>query len=88
MAQKQIAARISGDDYQSRFFWYQATQLLFENSNVERIILEHDDACHIDDVVVYYRSPGRRDGALYSEIDYYQVKYHVDQRAYSGEIVQ
>jgi len=48
MAQSQIAARISGDDYQARFFWYQAAQLLYADSRTEKVIIEHDEACHID----------------------------------------
>jgi hypothetical protein len=80
MAQSQIAARISGDDYQARFFWYQAAQLLYADSKTEKVILEHDEACHIDDVAVYFKSPGRVDGAFVSNADFFQVKYHVDQR--------
>jgi hypothetical protein len=80
MAQRQIAARLSGDDYQARFFWYQAAQLLFYGSNVARVIIEHDEAGHIDDVAVYFRPPGRLDSSSNSIIDFYQVKYHVDQR--------
>lgn len=80
MAQRQIAARLNGDDYQARFFWYQAAQLLFHDSKVSKIIIEHDESCHIDDVAIYYLPPGRVEGSAYSCADFFQVKYHVDQR--------
>jgi hypothetical protein len=86
MAQRQIAARISGDDYQARFFWYQAAQLLYPDTRTEKVILEHDEACHIDDVAIFFKSPGRLDGAFLSKADFFQVKYHVDHRsAYSAD---
>lgn len=88
MAQRQIAARISGDDYQARFFWYQAAQLLYADSRIEKVIIEHDEACHIDDIAVYFKAPGRRDSAHDSAADFFQVKYHVDQkRSYSAKMM-
>lgn len=80
MAQRQIAARISGDDYQARFFWYQAAQLLYADSRIEKVIIEHDEACHIDDIAVYFKAPGRRDSAHDSAADFFQVKYHVPKK--------
>lgn len=86
MAQKQIAARLLGDDYQARFFWYQATQLLFSDPVVALVKLEDGDAPYVDDVTVTYREPGRRDEARDCAADFFQVKFHVDQaQAYSAE---
>lgn len=80
MAKKQIAARLSGDDYQARFFWYMAAQLLFVDSNVERVSIEFDEATHVDDVAVFYKQPNKSDWGIQPEVDFFQVKYHVDQR--------
>ncbi|MCA9630366.1 MAG: hypothetical protein KC766_22000, partial [Myxococcales bacterium] len=86
MAQKQIAARLLGDDYQARFFWYQASQLLFADTVVTRVKLEDGDAPYVDDVTVTYRAPGRRDEARDCAADFFQVKFHVDQtQAYSAD---
>ena len=76
-----IAARLEGDNYQHRFFWYQASLLLVRGSQVERVILECDAASGMDDVAVFYAPPGIVAGASpLVEADYYQLKYHVDQR--------
>jgi hypothetical protein len=80
MASKQIAARMSGDDYQARFFWYMASQLLFVDSNVARVSIEYDEATHVDDVAVFYKPPDKSDLGIQSEADFFQVKFHVDQR--------
>jgi hypothetical protein len=86
MASKQIGARMSGDDYQARFFWYMAAQLLLSDSNVERVNLEFDKAPHVDDVAVFYKLPGKSDWGRFTEVEFYQVKYHVDQRlAYTSD---
>ena len=86
MAQKQISARLQGDDYQARFFWYQAAYLLIPDSRVERVKLENDDAPYIDDVTVFHAAPGRRDSGVNCLADYYQVKFHVNQaNAYCAE---
>lgn len=80
MARKQIAARLDGDDYQARFFWYLAAQLLFVDSNVERICIEFDEATHVDDVALFYKPPDDSDLGIQPEADFYQVKYHVNHR--------
>lgn len=80
MAQKQIAARLDGDDYQARFFWYLAAPLLFVDSNIESVHLEYDKATHVDDVAVFYKQSPKSGAGLQSQTDFYQVKYHVDQR--------
>ncbi len=81
MALKQIGARTEGDVYQGLFFWRQAADLLRPNSMVERVILEHDDADGVDDVAVFYREPGINAGGWLARADYFQLKYHVDNRA-------
>ncbi len=86
MALRQVAARTEGDVYQGLFFWRQAADLLRPNSLVERVILEHDDADGVDDVAVFYRAPGINAGGWQASADYFQLKYHVDNRAaYSAD---
>ena len=86
MALQAIGARLEGDNYQHRFFWYQAAQLLLPRSAVTRVVLECDEASGMDDVAVFYALPGIAAGACHVEADYFQVKYHVDQRsAYAAD---
>ncbi|MFO0554582.1 MAG: SAVED domain-containing protein [Polyangiaceae bacterium] len=86
MALHQVGARTEGDVYQGLFFWRQAADLLRPNSLVERVILEHDDADGVDDVAVFYRAPGVNAGGWQASADYFQLKYHVDNRdAYSAD---
>lgn len=86
MALGQVGARTEGDVYQGLFFWRQAADLLRPNSLVERVVLEHDDADGVDDVAVFYRAPGVNAGGWQASADYFQLKYHVDNRdAYSAE---
>lgn len=79
-ARKTVAARMMGDDVQALFFWYQAANLLIETSLADRVTLEQDGVSGMDDVVVYYREPGVDTGGRLSRADFFQVKYHVDQR--------
>lgn len=86
MALGQVGARTEGDVYQGLFFWRQAADLLRPTSLVERVILEHDDANGVDDVAVFYRAPGVNAGGWQASADYFQLKYHVDNRdAYSAD---
>lgn len=80
MALRQVAARTEGDVYQGLFFWRQAADLLRPTSLVERVVLEHDDAEGVDDVAVFYRAPGVDAGGWLASADYFQLKYHVDNR--------
>jgi hypothetical protein len=81
-----VGARTEGDVYQGLFFWRCAADLLRPNSLVERVILEHDDADGVDDVVVFYRAPGINAGGWQVRADFFQIKYHVDNRdAYSAD---
>jgi hypothetical protein len=86
MAIGQVGARTEGDVYQGLFFWRQAADLLRPNSLVERVVLEHDDADGVDDVAVFYRAPGVNAGGWQANADYFQLKYHVDNRdGYSAD---
>ncbi len=86
MALNQVGARTQGDVYQGLFFWRQAADLLRPTSLVNKVILEHDDAAGVDDIAVFYRDPGVNAGGWTATADYYQLKYHVDNRAaYSSD---
>ncbi len=77
---------MKGDNYQGRFFWYHAAGLLFQDSHVERVVIEHDTVSGVDDVVVYYKGTGILDSNTRCTAQYFQVKYHVDHRdAYSSD---
>lgn len=80
MASGQVGARTEGDVYQGLFFWKQAADLLRPRTLVDRVVLEHDAANGVDDVAVFYRSPGVNAGAIQVRADYFQLKYHVDNR--------
>ena len=82
MALNQVGARTEGDVYQGLFFWRQAADLLRPGSMVDRVVLEHDDADGVDDVAVFYRDPGVNAGGWMASADYFQLKYHVDNRDY------
>jgi hypothetical protein len=86
MALGQVAARISGDEYQALAFWYYASQLLNDESHVEKVIFEHDQAIGIDDICITYSDLGISDNEKIILCDYIQIKYHVDKRdSYSSE---
>ena len=80
MALNQVGARTEGDVYQGLFFWRQAADLLRPGSMVDRVVLEHDEADGVDDVAVFYRDPGVNAGGWMVSADYFQLKYHVDNR--------
>jgi hypothetical protein len=80
MALNQVGARTEGDVYQGLFFWKQAAELLRPGSMVDRVVLEHDEAGGVDDVAVFYREPGVNAGSWMVSADYFQLKYHVDNR--------
>ena len=77
---KQVSARLKGDDYQIRFFWYKAAEMLRQGSIIEKISLERDDVSLVDDVGVHYITPGLKVGLENILDDYYQVKYQVSQK--------
>lgn len=82
MALNQVGARTEGDVYQGLFFWRQAADLLRPGSMVEQVVLEHNEADGVDDVAVFYRDPGVNAGGWLATADYFQLKYHVDNRDY------
>jgi SMODS-associated and fused to various effectors sensor domain len=88
VARKQVAARIEGDLYQGMFFWHQAVPMLVDTTQIERVTLEHDQVTGVDDLAVFYSSPGIDAGGWMCEADFFQVKYHVDNRnAYSATTI-
>jgi hypothetical protein len=55
---------------------------------VDRVVLEHDEADGVDDVAVFYRDPGVNAGEWMVSSDYFQLKYHVDNRdCYSSDAI-
>lgn len=86
MALTQVGARTEGDVYQGLFFWKQAADLFRPNSKVDRVDIEHDEADGVDDVAVFYRDHGNDAGGWLVTADFYQLKYHVDNRnCYSSD---
>lgn len=74
---KAVAPRINGDDYQARWFWLKACDLLEPHTHTTMVVIEDKTHKGLDDVVVYYKD-GKRD--VYGNpvhADYYQVKFHV-----------
>ena len=76
---KAVVARIEGDDYQARFFWFQVCRLFEPHTKVSSVGYEVDDAKAFDDVVVSYAPPVNDDRGGVVATDYYQVKFHVSQ---------
>lgn len=75
----QTSAILKGFDYQHLISWYHILSLKKPEYFVTKVILEDSQAGLVDDVTVYM-------GNVDKEINYYQIKYHVDQRdAYSLE---
>jgi SMODS-associated and fused to various effectors sensor domain len=72
-----VAARIQGDEYQIRYFWWRAIELIMTDY-VDVVELESPGVKVVDDVVITYSTPMRDKGGLF-EIDYCQLKYHVTQ---------
>lgn len=71
-----ITARNLGDDYQARWFWFQACRLFGDRTKVMRVAYEANNVKSFDDIVVYF------DGMIDEEgnplqAEYYQVKFHV-----------
>lgn len=70
----QVAARLSGDDYQHLYAWQFVLELLLPRKKVRRVTIEDAMAGSMDDVTIQHE-PGT---SLPDE--FHQVKYHVDQR--------
>lgn len=79
MASPAIGAITSGVNYQVRFFWLQALPMLVRDG-IERVEMEHHKADGVDDIVVFYSPSGKNDAGELTDVDFFQAKYHVDQR--------
>lgn len=82
-----VGPRQEGDEYQSLFFWYHAASLLSKDT-IKEINYESDEVDGVDDLVVFYNEPGVDAGGWNSVADYFQIKYHVDNRnRYGSEAI-
>lgn len=70
----QVAARLSGDDYQHLYAWQFVLELKIISKNVRQVGLEDALGGSVDDVTVKHETGTALPDA------FYQVKYHVDQR--------
>lgn len=76
----QVAARLSGDDYQHLFGWQAALELLMSKRGVWHVTVEDALAGSVDDVTIQH------DVGTALPDEFYQYKYHVDHRAeYSSD---
>ncbi|MXX93044.1 MAG: SAVED domain-containing protein [Chloroflexi bacterium] len=75
-----VAARQQGDTYQGRVFWLEACRLFQRHPRVSSVGYEIDDVPHFEDVSVVYSEPVRDAHGELVSADYYQIKWHVDQR--------
>lgn len=74
-----VSARWHGDDYQARFFWYQAAALKDpDHPYVVEVSYEADGPKAFDDVIVRY-DPARvnTSGPERISADFHQIKFHV-----------
>lgn len=86
MAKNAVGARTEGDVFQGIVFWREAAPLLNGSGLVEGVEIEYDLAAGVDDVAVFYKSPGKHSGTTFVQADLYQVKYHVDRsKSYSSD---
>lgn len=70
----QVAARLSGDDYQHLFAWQFVLELLMPQKRVRQVTVEDALAGSVDDVTVQHGADSN------SPDQFYQIKYHVDHR--------
>jgi hypothetical protein len=69
----QSSARLKGDDYQHLVSWYHIISMLRPKYKVKKVRLEDPSAGLVDDVTIIK-------GDTPEHVDFYQIKYHVDQR--------
>ncbi|MGZ5440298.1 MAG: SAVED domain-containing protein [Thermoanaerobaculia bacterium] len=76
-----LAAAQEGARYQYRFFWRLALPMLYLDAPplIERVVMEHRAVDAVDDVVVYYTTPGLAESGRLVRVDYHQIKFHVAQ---------
>lgn len=72
-----VTPRWHGDNYQSRFFWERAMDLLRPGSGVVAVTFEADGPKAFDDVIVAYDPPLPRSRASRVSADHFQIKWHV-----------
>ena len=70
---KQVAAILSGLDYQHLYSWFHVLELMKPRMEVARVRVEDEDAASADDVTVRHA-----DGCGHPD-RFYQIKYHVSQ---------
>ncbi len=75
-----VSARQQGDTYQGRAFWLKVCRLFERHTKVVGVGCEIDDVPHFDDVAVLYSEPILDAHGELVSADYYQIKWHVDQR--------
>lgn len=73
-----ITAQWHGHNYQSRFFWLNAMDLLRPDTCVRRVTFEANGPKAFDDVVVHYEPPVARSGPDLIAAEYHQIKWHVE----------
>lgn len=76
---KAVTARIEGDDYQARFFWFQVCRMFQPHTSVARVSYEWDEVKAFDDVVVTYDPSVHDDRGGVASCDYFQIKFHTSQ---------
>lgn len=82
-----VGPRLEGDEYQSLFFWYHAASLLSKDT-IKEIHYESDDVEGVDDLTILYKASGVDAGGWNSMADFFQIKYHVDNRnRYGSEAI-
>ncbi len=75
---KAITARRNGDDYQALFFWKEVSKMFSKNTNIDKVGYEYEQVKSFDDVVTFYATPVRDCRGNSVNVDYYQIKFHVD----------
>lgn len=73
-----VVAPWHGHNYQSRFFWLNAFDLLRPETCVSQVTFEANGPKAFDDVVVHYNPPVPRSGPARIAAEYHQIKWHVD----------
>jgi hypothetical protein len=76
-----LAAAQEGARYQYRFFWRISLPMLYLDAppRIEKVVMEHRGVDAVDDVVVYWTTPGLADAGRFVRIDFHQVKFHLAQ---------
>ncbi len=78
----QVAARLSGDDYQHLLAWHHVLELLMPRKQVASVCVEDERAGSADDVTIQHEPSSQLPDR------FYQIKYHVDHRdTYSTQVL-